>query len=248
MTRRGRGFTVVEVLVTIGVIAVLVAILVPAVAKSWGKSRELASAVNLRSIGQVFEMYLGRSDELYPAPEPGRMYQTPHAMMQTSLAHWQASDEWNLLFAEEYPWAEHTALYLSPGAERDTKPGPVMSTILPSFVYSSSFLGQPEIWSGRAIGDDEWERLERSVRQSMVRFPASKALMWDREMPYIREPLTRDEFFNLTVASPTLFADGHVSTRVQAEASEPVRNGAIYAAKPFEKLHNTRDGVQGRDY
>lgn len=56
-----KGFTLVEVLVSIGVIALLIGILVPALAKSMDKSKELGSSVKLRTLGQVFEMYAQRS-------------------------------------------------------------------------------------------------------------------------------------------------------------------------------------------
>lgn len=51
------AFTLVEIMVSLGVLAILIGILVPALAKARDRSRELASAVNLRSIGQLFAVY-----------------------------------------------------------------------------------------------------------------------------------------------------------------------------------------------
>lgn len=243
------GFTLVELLVSIGIIALLIAIAVPALGGARDRSRELGSSVNLRSIGQIFEMYTQNAKGLYPAPIPDRFYPDPNpAMSQITMSHWQASNRWASLFLDDYPWAEHEQMYLSPGATRDLSPGPVVVTTFSSYRYSSSFLGHPRVWSGEKIPDNDWETLEQSVKHSMVRYPSAKVLMWDEELGYIREKLQRDRWFNILEKSPMLFADQHVETRIQAEASDPVQNFAPFAAYPYRKLHGTRDGVFGRDY
>lgn len=241
------GFTLIEVLVTIGIIAILVGILVPVVGKSINRSRELTSAVNLRSIGQLFEMYAGASAGVYPAPVPGRLYPSFSPQIQSTIPHWLAVDNWPGLFGDTHPWWQNERLYLAPGAERDYD-GLVISFPKPSFDYAASFLGNPSIWTDRSITADEWPRLERSVTQQMVRFPAGKVLMWDREMPYLRLPPRVDADYNLLEKTPMLFADQHVAARVPAEGSDPVFNRATGAQRPGQRLHNTRDGVQGRDY
>jgi prepilin-type N-terminal cleavage/methylation domain-containing protein len=243
-----RAFTLVEVLVTIGVIALLIGILVPAIGKALDRSRELASAVNLRSIGQMFEIYTGNAKGMYPAPVPGRMYPSFRPDIAVSMGHWQAANEWPGLFADTHPWWEYEKLYLAPGAERQLD-GPVFSLPHPSFDYSSSFLGHPSLWApDRNIPTDQIANLERSVTQSMVRYPASKALMWDVEMPYLRRPLQRDERNNLHERTPMLFADQHVANHVPGEATPAITNPAPTAARLHENLHNTPHGVHGRDY
>jgi prepilin-type processing-associated H-X9-DG protein len=245
--RRSSAFTLVEVLVSIGVIALLIAILVPALGGAWDSARELKSSANLRSIGQLMQMYRGSADDLYPAPVPGRQYPSWRPDGLGTIPHWQASNYWPFLFSDTHPWWENEGLYLSPGAVRDLD-GPVVILPWSSFSYSSSFLGDPAIWSGRAIMDDEWPLLVKSVRGSAVVYPSSKALAWDEELPYIRRALRIDAEFNLLEQTPVLFADGHVAGRVPAEATGAVTNEAPYAASPGVRLHNTRDGVRGRDY
>lgn len=246
--RLTRAFTLVEVLVAIGVIALLIGILVPALGKARDRSRELASAVNLRSIGQLFEMYLGASAGMYPAPVPGKLYPSYAPGVAVTMGHWQAAYRWPGLFGDTHPWWEYERLYLAPGAERDLE-GPVIILPHPSFDYSASFLGHPRIWHpDREIQPYEWPNLERSVTQSMVRFPASKALMWDVEMPYLRRPLERDDYHNLLERTPILFADQHVANRVPAEATQGISNLAPTASRIHENLHNTPNGVLGTDY
>ncbi|MCC5824485.1 MAG: type II secretion system GspH family protein [Phycisphaerales bacterium] len=245
--RRPSAFTLVEVLVSIGVIAVLIAILVPALGGAWTRARELKSSANLRSIGQLMDLYRGRADDLYPAPVPGRRYPSWRPDGLGTMGHWQASNYWPFLFSDTHPWWENEGLYLSPGAVRELD-GRVVILPWSSYDYSASFLGDPAIWSGRPIADNEWPLLEKSVRGSTVVYPSSKALAWDSELPYLRRPLRKDAEFNLLEKTPILFADGHVAGHVPAEAAEAVPNRARYAAYPRERLHNTPDGVRGRDY
>ncbi|MCC5824483.1 MAG: type II secretion system GspH family protein [Phycisphaerales bacterium] len=246
--RRPRAFTLVELLVVIGVIALLIGILVPAIGKTLDRSRELASAVNLRSIGQIFEIYTGNARGMYPAPIPGRMYPSYIPDIAVSMAHWHAATDWPGLFADTHPWWEYERLYLAPGAERILE-GPVITLPKPSFDYSSSFLGHPGLWApDRDIDIDQIPRFERSVTQSMVRYPASKVLMWDIEMPYLRRPLERDDRGNLRERTPMLFADQHVANHIPAEATQGITNPAPTAARLHENIHNTPHGVHGRDY
>ncbi len=242
------GFTLIEVLVSIGVIALLIGILLPALGGTRDQSRKVASAVNLRSIGQIIDLYIQSSNELYPAPVPGEFYQSPRPGFSGTMSHWAISDRWHEFFADDYPWPEYNQVFLAPGAQRDTTEGSVMVSIFPSYQYSASFLGNPSIWTNREIPDDQWPNLERSVKRHMVKFTSSKALMWDIEMPYIRRPLEKDSNLNLLESTPILFADQHVANHIPAEATPAVINRAPYAARLVENLHNTPNGVQGRDY
>jgi prepilin-type N-terminal cleavage/methylation domain-containing protein len=61
----GRGMTLVEVLVVIGVIAVLAALLLPALAKS-GRSRRISCISNLKQIGLAFRMWANDHDNQMP--------------------------------------------------------------------------------------------------------------------------------------------------------------------------------------
>ncbi|MEM0915162.1 MAG: prepilin-type N-terminal cleavage/methylation domain-containing protein [Planctomycetota bacterium] len=64
-TLRG-GFSLIELLVVISIIALLIGILLPTVAAVRARAIGIACASNLRQIGLGFEMYHGDYDEVFP--------------------------------------------------------------------------------------------------------------------------------------------------------------------------------------
>jgi len=66
MRQNRRGFSLIEILVVIAIIAILAGILFPAFSAARGKARAVRCVANLRQLGNAFEMYASDYDELYP--------------------------------------------------------------------------------------------------------------------------------------------------------------------------------------
>ena len=66
--RRHSGFTLIEIVVTVAVIAALAGILIPAAMSTIASARVTACASNLRQIGMAVHLYAGEHHNRLPAP------------------------------------------------------------------------------------------------------------------------------------------------------------------------------------
>ncbi|MCG3177978.1 MAG: hypothetical protein BIFFINMI_00301 [Phycisphaerae bacterium] len=74
MGARGRGFTLIELMVVVSIIALLISVLLPALGQARIVARAATCASNLRQLGIGVSMYLKDNDGVYP---PGRLGKNP---------------------------------------------------------------------------------------------------------------------------------------------------------------------------
>src|SRR2546423_5449068 len=64
--RRPRAFTLVELLVVIGIIAILIAIILPTLARARESAKKTACLSNLRELGNSFRLYAAANKDVMP--------------------------------------------------------------------------------------------------------------------------------------------------------------------------------------
>ena len=62
------GFTLVELLVVIGIIAVLIGVLLPSLNNARAQARSVKCLANLHALGQGFALYAAENKNFFPPP------------------------------------------------------------------------------------------------------------------------------------------------------------------------------------
>ena len=102
--RRRAGFTLVELLVVIGIIALLVSILLPSLSGARVAARSVASLSNLRQIGVALVGYRNENRGFYPR----------HSSLSTQVPRTRWADD-------IYPYLQSTEVYFSPNLDEDER-------------------------------------------------------------------------------------------------------------------------------
>lgn len=243
-----RAFSLIELMTSVAVISVLIAILLPALAGARRAGAETRSLANVRSIAQTFAMYDAAEGALpfaswgyHRAPgTPGSFLVVFSGNSQTGEPDpWAISRNWPVVMHGVADWSEHGAIWMSPGTSRNQYADPTAGSSGEgsSYRYARAFLAPPAVWSGR--GDASGLR-PQATRIADVVFPSSKVLLYDGHVAYHREP-------EPPTRRPVALVDGSGRVAEDADAAAPVAN-ALRPGEAASIYHDTPMGSAGRDF
>ena len=246
-TRITSAFSLIELMVVIGIVAALLAILLPVLSGTRDKARQTVGGSNLSQLGVTFALYLNTYDGVHPWHPHDTMYAyNPNGSPSIGGSNpFLLSTLWPSVFHDIAPWHEHFQTWVNNGVEHDPgKPwqrttGGVTRSNNPSYHYVRTLQARPIVWdpTGGALVSLDYHSPTRS---SEMLFPASKVVFFDADRAYLSRPPTPSD------PRSVLAGDGSVSERLDRDATPGVTNRLTGAkASPY---HDTPNGVRGRDF
>ncbi len=234
-----RAFSLVELLVCLGIVGVLIGLILPALASVRNSARDTRQLSDLRQLGVSLAMYSSLSGDSFPFREQGTWLVWPEGSNAVTVSGANMSRFWAVPMHAVAPWAEHFDTWLAPRAlarqDRWDRGADEPGLPLTSYQMSDALFVSPRAF---VLGGVPPRPLYRGVRASEVQFPSNKVALWDIEKPLYAAP-TDDVDERLMV-----FCDGHASQHRLSDA-EP---GAYFDNPLASAPASTKGGAYGIDY
>ncbi len=174
---RQSAFTLVELLVVIGIIAVLISVLLPALQRARESARTLKCSANLRQIGQGVHLFASQNDNRFPSGGSN-----PFSFS------WQATLSWTV-FKQPGSYIHRmgnvggaTKIYC-PTAENMNRDQAARRTYVMNSHFITGQVTPPTHNWPDPIGSTPITDYKLGYRLSQVNRPAEKILAWEADAP-----------------------------------------------------------------
>ena len=231
---KNSAFTLIELLIVISVIAALLAIMIPVLAKARSAAKKVKCAHNLKQIHLAFDLYTQNNDYAYPCAQDPVLTKPKHIWLWMGRG-WRSFVE-PYLAAEKAP--KNARILLCP--EDNTDPNKYDDT---SYAYSMSFYHSPaQINSTTNVAQQyDSSTVKSSIPQKTVDVKTPQAKILAGEWLSNHKKIKPDNgWWDKNGTGNYLFADGHINylpAKKLNTSNDSLKNPNL-----------TKNGIKGCDY
>lgn len=251
-----RAMTIVELLVVLATIALLIAILTPALGAIRGRARNAQDASNLRQHSAAMAQYVADWQDVHPIfLDPSRAQSTltwnSRGLVFDSTPYFLSCLAWPVALADAYyDGAVAEDAFWSPNEPLSRADSAPYSLLTTSYNYPCAFLARPQYWNPSTRGADPAAQTG-PTKASEVRFPSGKAIFVTHVVTLdgdLGGPAQSDMSIGLCDGSASRIKDSEgVASTVFADGYSAVPEWSNHF-RDWPRLLHTPDGVYGRDF
>jgi prepilin-type N-terminal cleavage/methylation domain-containing protein len=216
--RNRKAFTLVELLVVIGIIALLISILLPALNRARENAKQVTCLSNMRQVGYAFQMYLGANRYNFPRP----------AVYGTGPKGQGDDEDWVYLYKQRNPvfndYADGSVMRML--GQRVTAavlrcPSDVIQNHRGNPAYPYSYTVNEYMCKTEVLGH------KKTLNMSQVRHPSQKILLIDEDPETIDDGCWAPE--NYFIDGHNLISNRHDRRSESSKDRNAGRGNALFA-------------------